>query len=138
MVPDFIPLYSVVIVLFALIYFSFASIPFLFVRLDVPEVARLFRGLFNAYFWMVTVTGVVATVAFAASGRMPFMIGMLLLAVCAFVARSRILQHIDAQQDACRAGDDMAPWRLRMLHWGSMAANILVVASIASTLPRIL
>src|SRR5262245_23225976 len=50
MVPDFVLLYAVVIVLFPLVYFSFASIPFLFVRLDVPEVAQLFRGLFNGYF----------------------------------------------------------------------------------------
>jgi hypothetical protein len=53
MVPDFVALYAVVIVLFSLIYFLFASIPFLFVRLEVPEVSRLFRGLFNSYFWIV-------------------------------------------------------------------------------------
>jgi hypothetical protein len=69
MVSDFVALYAVVIVLFSLIYFSFASIPFSFVRLDVPEVSRLFRGLFNSYFWIVGVTGLVAAAVFAASGR---------------------------------------------------------------------
>src|SRR5882672_12894199 len=53
MVPDFVPAYAVVIVLFCLTYFSMASIAFLFVRLDVPEVSRLFRGLFAVYFWLV-------------------------------------------------------------------------------------
>src|SRR5262245_52817397 len=83
MVPDFIPLYAVVIVLFSLIYFAMASIPFLFVRLDVPEVSRLFRGLFDVYFWMVGGTALLATAAFAASGRLAYAAGMLLLAVTA-------------------------------------------------------
>jgi hypothetical protein len=47
MVPDFVLLYAVVILLFALAYFSMTAVAFLFVRLDIPEVARLFRGLFN-------------------------------------------------------------------------------------------
>src|SRR5215470_4781418 len=60
-VPDFIPFYAMIIVLFPLAYFAMASIPFLFVRLDIPEVWRLFRGLFNVHFWMVGVTGLLAT-----------------------------------------------------------------------------
>jgi hypothetical protein len=100
MVPDFVPLYAVVIVLFSLIYFSLASISFLLVRLDIPEVGRLFRGLFNVYFWMVSVTGLVATAVFAASGRMAFTAAMLLLAATAMAMRSRVLQLIDTQQTA--------------------------------------
>ena len=138
MAPDFVPLYAVVIVLFPLLYFSFASISFLFVRLDVPEVARLFRGLFNVHFLIVAVTAFVATAAFAASGRMAFVAGMLLLAASALAMRGWTLQHIDAQQDACRAGDSTAMRRLRMVHWGVMVANMLVVASVASSVPYIL
>ncbi|MCC6869089.1 MAG: hypothetical protein IT522_09725 [Burkholderiales bacterium] len=138
MVPNFVPLYAVVIVLFSLLYFSFASIPFLFVRLDIPEVAQLFRGLFNAYFRMVAVTALVVTAAFAASGRPGFMAGMLLLAAGALVLRRGTLARIDAQQHACQAGDDRAMRRLRMVHWGSMTANFLVVASVCSGVPYIL
>ncbi|MCC6469856.1 MAG: hypothetical protein IT563_16150 [Alphaproteobacteria bacterium] len=138
MVPSFVAFYAVVIVLFSLLYFFFASIPFLFVRLDVPEVAQLFRGLFNAYFWMVAVTGFVATAAFAASGRIGFMAGMLLLAASALALRDRTLQRIDDQQDACRAGDGTAMRRLRVVHWSSMAANLLVVATVCSGVPYIL
>src|SRR5438132_14156961 len=101
MAPDFVPLYAVVIVLFPLLYFSLASISFLFVRLDVPEVARLFRGLFDVYFWMVAVTGFVATAAFAASGRMALMAGMLLLAASAVTMRGWTIQRTDAQQAGC-------------------------------------
>ena len=96
MVPDFVPLYAVVIVLFSLLYFAFASIPFLFVRLDVPEVGRLFRGLFSVYFWMLSITAVVATAAFAANGRMGFTAGMLLLTAGAVTMRGWTLKRIDA------------------------------------------
>ena len=131
--PDFVQLYAVVIVLFALLYFSFASIPFLFVRLDVPEVSRLFRGLFNSYLWIVGATALVATAVFAASGRMAFTAEMLLLAATAMAVRGRVLQLIDAQQTAWQSGDAAAIRRMRLIHWGGMLANVLVIAIVASS-----
>src|SRR4051794_27673015 len=133
MVPNFIPLYAVVVVLFSLIYFSFASIPFLFVRLDVPEVSRLFRGLFNAHFWMVGGAGFVAAAVFAASGRVAFTAAMLLLAATAMALRSSVLQRIDTQQRAWQSGDTAAMRRLRLIHWGGMLANVLVITTVASS-----
>ena len=138
MVPDFVALYAVIIVLFSLFYFSMASIPFLFVRLDIPEVSRLFRGLFNVYFWMVGCTGLVATAVFAASGRMAFTAAMLLLAATAMAVRKTVLQRIDTQQGAWQSGDTAAMRRLRLIHWGGMMANVLVFATIASSVPFIL
>jgi hypothetical protein len=138
MVPDFVALYAVVIVLFSLIYFSFASIPFLFVRLDVPEVSRLFRGLFNSYFWIVGAAGLVATAVFAASGRVAFTAEMLLLAAMAMAVRTRVLQLIDTQQTAWQSGDAAAIRRMRLIHWGGMLANIVVIAAVASSVRLIL
>jgi hypothetical protein len=106
-VPDFVPLYAVVIVLFSLGYFSMASISFLLVPLDVPEVSRLFRGLFNVYLWMVGFTALVVTAVFAAS--------------------------VDTQQTAWQLGDTAAMRRLRLIHWGGMLANIVILASVASS-----
>ena len=88
MVPDFISLAAVVVVLFSSTYFFMASLPFLLVRLDIPEVSRLFRGLFNVYFWMIGVSGLVATTVFAASGRLAFAAAMLSLAVTAIALGS--------------------------------------------------
>jgi hypothetical protein len=138
MVPDFVPLYAVVIVLFSLIYFALSSLSFLLVKLDVPEVSRLFRGLFNVYFWMVGSTGLVATAVFAASGRMAFMAAMLLLAATAMAVRKRVLQLIDRQQTAWQSGDTAAMRRLRIIHCGAMLANIAVLATVASSVRFIL
>jgi hypothetical protein len=138
MVPDFVALYAVVIVLFSLIYFSFASIPFLFVSLDVPEVSRLFRGLFNSYFWIVGVTALLATAVFAASGRMAFTAAMLLLAATAIAVRKHVLARIDRQQTAWQSGDTAAMRRLRLIHWGGMLGNIVILAAVASSVSLIL
>jgi hypothetical protein len=132
-VPDFVPLYAVVIVLFSLGYFSMASISFLLVPLDAPEVSRLFRGLFNVYLWMVGFTALVATAVFAASGRMAFTVAMLLLAATAMAVRARVLQLIDTQQTAWQLGDTAAMRRLRLIHWGGMLANIVILASVATS-----
>ena len=138
MVPDFVPLFAVIVVQFSLIYFAMASIPFLFVRLDVPEVSRLFRGLFNVYFWMVGCTGLVAAALFAASGRMAFTAEMLLLAATAMAVRGRVLQLIDTQQTASQSGDAAAIQRMRLIHWGGMLANIVIIAAVASSVRHIL
>jgi hypothetical protein len=138
MVPDFVALYAVDVVLFSLIYFSFASIPFLFVPFDVPEVSRLFRGLFNSYFWIVGATSLVATAVFAASGRIAFTAEMLLLAATAMAVRTRVVPRIDTQLSACKSGDAAAMRRMRQIHWGSMLGNIIIIAAVASTVPLIL
>src|SRR5436305_2134752 len=138
MVPDFVALYAVVIVLFSLIYFSFASISFLFVPFDVPEVSRLFLGLFNSYFWIVGATSLVAMAVFAASGRMAFTAEMLLLAATAMAVRMRVVPRIDTQLTACKSGDAAAMRRMRLIHWGSMLANIVIIAAVASSVRHIL
>lgn len=138
MVPDAAPLVTVVIVLFCLAYFAMASIPFLFVRLDIPAVWRLFRGLFEVYFSVVPFVGVVAAAAFASSGRIAFPAAMLLLAVTALAARGTVLERIDTQQTAGLSGDADAMRRLRRIHWGAMLVNIALIASVVSSLTSIL
>jgi hypothetical protein len=138
MVPDFVAFYAVVIVLFCLIYFSLASIPFLFVQFDVPEVSRLFRGLFNSHFWIVGVSCLVAAAVFALSGRMVFTAEMLLLAAIAMAVRGRVIQLIDTQQTAWQSGDAAAMRRLRLIHWGGMLGNIVIIAAVASSVSLIL
>jgi hypothetical protein len=135
MVPDFIALAAVVVVLFSSTYFFMASLPFLLVRLDIPEVSRLFRGLFNVYFWMIGVSGLVATTVFAASGRLAFAAAMLSLAVTAIALGSWVLRSIDRQQTASQSGNAAARRRLRLIHWGGMLANAGVLASVAMSVP---
>jgi hypothetical protein len=87
---------------------------------------------------MVAGAGLLATAAFAAGGRLAHLAGMLLLALAALVLRGWTLQRIDAQQEAWQAGDRGAMRRLRLVHWGGMTANVLVLVSVASSVRFIL
>jgi hypothetical protein len=98
-------------------------------------VSRLFRGLFNVYFWMIGVSGLVATTVFAASGRLAFAAAMLSLAVTAIALGSWVLRSIDRQQTASQSGNAAARRRLRLIHWGGMLANAGVLASVAMSVP---
>ena len=133
--PDFVAFYAVIIVMFPMGYFLFASVSFLFVDLGVPEVTRLLRGLFNAYFLMVAVTAFVAVLAFAATGRIVFAVGMCLLGAFSIVARRWFLQRMDAQQSAWEAGNPNSVRQFRALHLGGMAANVLQLGVIMASVP---
>ena len=76
MTPDGVALAAIVILLFPMGYFFLASPAFLLVKLDIPPVTQLLRGMFNAHFLMTSVAGVIGTVVFAVTGRLVFAIGV--------------------------------------------------------------
>ena len=135
--PEAVAFLAIVILLFPMAYFLLASPAFLFVTLDIPPVAQLLRGLFNAYFLMMIITGAIGTVAFAVTGRLVFTIGIGLLAAFAVSARRWFLRQMDAQISARDAGDADAVRRLRRLHWGGMLCNAIQLVAIAVSIPYI-
>ena len=137
MVPEFIAFYATVILLFPMAYFLLAAPTFLLVRLDIQPVALLLRGLFNAYFIMMTIAGAIGTVAYAMTGRLVFAIAVGLLVAFAVSARRWFLRKMDVQLSARDAGDADAPRRLRRLHWGGMLCNAVQLVAIMASLPYI-
>lgn len=135
MTPDAIALFATVILLLPMGYFLLAAPAFLLVKLDIPPVARLLRGMFNAYFLTLIVAGVVGTIAFAVAGRPAFVIGIGLIAAFAFSARRWFLQHMDAQLGPEYAGDADAARQLRRLHWGGMLCNAVQLVAIVASIP---
>ena len=67
---DAVALAAIVILLFPMGYFFLASPAFLLVKLDIPEVSRLLRGMFNAHFLMLSIAGVIGTIAFVVTGHL--------------------------------------------------------------------
>ena len=132
--PDPVVLFATIILLVPMGYFLLASPAFLLVKLDIPQVARLLRGMFNAYFLATAIAGVIAMAAFAVTGRLAFAIGIGLIAAFAFSARRWFLRQMDAQ---ISAGDADAARRLRRLHWGGMLSNAVQVAAIVVSIPYI-
>jgi hypothetical protein len=108
------------------------------VKLDIPAVARLLRGMFNAYFLAMTIAAVIGTVALAVTGRLVLAIGVGLIAAFAFSARRWFLRKMDAALSARDAGDADAVRRLRRLHWGGMLCNAIQLVAIVRGFPYVI
>ena len=115
MPPDALALYAAVILLLPMVCFFLSSPTFLLVGLEIPEVTQLLRGLFNGYFLVMGVAGVVSAVGFAVAGRPVFAVGAVAVAIFATVARRWFLQRIDAELQA-RVG--------RRCHGGAAASRL--------------
>jgi hypothetical protein len=137
MTSDGIALAAIVILLFPMGYFFLASPAFLLVKLDIPQVTQLLRGMFSAHFLMTSIAGVIGTVVFAVTGRLAFAIGIGVIAAVAFWGRGWFLRQWDDQLTARDAGDAEAVRRLRRLHWGGMLFNAVQLAAIVGSIPYV-
>ncbi len=137
MTSEGVALAATVILLFPMGYFLLASPAFLLVKLDIPEVAQLLRGMFKVQFVMVIIAGTIGTVVFALTGRWLFAVGVALITAVAFWGRGWFLQAWDARQSAKDAGDAHAVRELRRLHWGGMLSNAVVLAAVVASIPYI-
>lgn len=137
MSPDAVAVAALVILLFPMGYFLLASPAFLLVKLDIPQVTQLLRGMFNVQFRMMSVTGVFATVAFLVAGRPLFALGIGLVAILAIRGRARFMRRMDDEISARDAGDAEAVRRLRRLHWSGMLCNATLVAALLTSIPYV-
>ena len=137
MTPDAVALFATVILLLPMGYFLLAAPAFLLVKLDIPPVALLLRGMFNAYFLGLAIAGVIGTVAFAVEGRLVVAVGIGLIAAFAVLARRWFLRQMDAELSARDAGDSDAVRRLRRLHWGGMLCNAIELVAVVGSIPYI-
>lgn len=137
MSPDGVAVAALVILLFPMGYFLLASPAFLLVKLDIPPVTQLLRGMFNVQFRMMSVTGAFATVAFLITGRPLFALGIGLIAILAIWGRGRFMRRMDNEISARDAGDADAVRRLRRLHWSGMLCNATLVAALVTSIPYV-
>ena len=137
MPPDALALYAAVILLLPMACFFLSTPTFLLVGLDVPEVTQLLRGLFNGYFLVISVAGIVTMVLFAASGRPAFAVGAIAIAALAIAIRRWLLRRMDAALQARDAGIVTAVRQLRVLHVKSMMINAVLLAAVVASVPHI-
>jgi hypothetical protein len=137
MTPDPLAVAAMIILLFPLGYFTLASPAFLLVKLDIRPVAQLLRGMFNAHFLVMSVAGMLGTLAFLLAGQLVFAAVVGLVAALAIGGRRRFMQRMDDQLSASDAGDTEAPRRLRRLHWSGMLCNAVLLAALLASIPFI-
>jgi len=135
MSPDVAASFALVIMMAPMAYFLLASPSFLFVKLDIPPVAKLLRGMFHGYFIALAIAGVVGTVGLAMAGRTAFLIGIGVVAF-AVLARRWFLRRIDAQLGPEPAGG-MA-YGLRRLHVAGMLCNAIQFVLVVGCIPYIM
>ena len=135
--PDALALYAAVILLLPMACFFLSMPTFLLVGLEIPEVTQLLRGMFNGYFLVMGVAGVVAAVGFVVAGRPVFATGAIAVAVFAIAARRWFLRRLDAALQARDAGVSGAVRRLRVLHLKGMLVNFVQLAVVVASVPRI-
>jgi hypothetical protein len=107
------------------------------VKLDVPPVTQLLRGMFSIQFKMMSATGVFATVAFLVAGRPFFATGVGLVAAFAIWGRGWFMRQMDLELSARAAGDADAVRRLRRLHWSGMPCNAVLLAALVVSIPYV-
>lgn len=137
MTSEAVALAALIVLLFPMAYFLVTSPTFLLVKLDIPEVSRLLRGHFHAYFLMTSIVAGFATVAFAVSGRWLPALGVGAVTGFALWARPWFLRRIDALLRSREAGDADAIRRLRRLHWEGMVSNAVQFVIIVACIPRL-
>jgi hypothetical protein len=137
MTSDGFALAATVLLLFSMLYFQMTSPTFLLVKLDIPTVTWLMRGHFSGHFLVLSIAGVIGTVAFLVAGRPVVAIGIGLIAALAVWARRWFLRHMDAQLKARDAGDADAVRRLRRLHWGGMLCNAIPLVTVVASIPYV-
>lgn len=135
--PDAVAVAALVILLFPMGYFLLASPAFLLVKLDVPPVTQLLRGMFNIQFRMVSVTGIIGTVAFIFAGQPLFAVGIGLITALAIWGRPRFMRQMDDQLNARDTGNMDAVRQLRRLHWSGMLCNAVLVAALVASIPYV-
>jgi len=134
MTADSFALLAIVILLLPMAYLLLAAPAFLLVRLDIPQVARLLRGMFDAYYVALTIAGVFGTITFAIAGRPVFVVGIGLLLAFAIWARRWFLRQMDAQPPCNAEGAR----RMRQLHWGGMLCNAVQLGAILLSIPYVM
>lgn len=137
MPPDALALYATVILLLPMACFFLSSPTFLLVGLEVPEVTQLLRGMFNGYFIVMGVAGVVSAVGYVIAGRPVFAVGALAVTAVAVMARRWFLQHMDVELEARAAGVATAVPRLRALHFKGMLLNAILLATVVANVPLV-
>lgn len=106
-------------------------------KLDIPPVARLFRGMVHGYFVALAIGGVIGAAGLGFAGRPTFFMALGVV-VFAVLARPWFLRRIDAQLEPELAGAGDVASRLRRLHVAGMLVNAAQFAAVAGTIPYIM
>ena len=127
-------LFATVGLLVTMGYFMLGSLPLLVLNHDTPLDARFIRGMFFHYYRAVLVTATAACLAYAYAGRQGFAAGMACIALVAWLSRRVVLPRMDGLRERIERSDTTAIPVFRRTHVAGMAANVVQLGLVASSL----
>lgn len=131
-----LPVLAIILLLAPRFYLLLASPAFLFVSLDIPQVAYIFRSVFFGYFLVLVAVGMVATSLYVLDARPILSVACLaLLTVFDLIWRRGIMQRVNEYQAKIALGLTGFGRRLRRLHYLGMGANAIEIAIIVALIP---
>ncbi len=132
---DGLSLAATIILMFPMIYFTFATPTFFLAKMSDPVATWLLRGLFSVYFRVVMALGAIGSLAFIRAGKPVVALELAIIVVLAFFAGRFFIQRMDAQITARDAGDPGAAGTLRRLHVGGILYNLTQLGLIIASIP---
>lgn len=127
---------SIVVLLFPMIVFTFASPPLLVLKHDTPVDGGFVRSLFNLYYIVVMAIGTAGAAGCIYLGRSSQALAMGGVVVFVFLLRRWMIARIDDLRAAIARGEPTAIPRFRRLHIGGTAFNVLQLGCVAWGLTR--
>ena len=133
--PQPVTVFSVIVLLLPMFYLFLASPAFLFVRLDIPQVARLLRAMFHGYFVALIVAALAGSALVALDGHALPALAMAAVAAVGIVWRRWFMARIDALLLEREAGAAGVADRLRRMHVAAMLGNAVQLAAVIASVP---
>jgi hypothetical protein len=115
-------------------FFMMGSLPLLVLKHDTPVDAGFIRGLFNLYYWAVTLTASAGAIAFGLADRPILALVMTGIAAFALVSRHVIVGRMDRLRSTMTASDVPGIARFRRLHIGGMLLNVAQLSAVVVAL----
>lgn len=129
-----IALYATGILLGAMLFFSFALTPMVFIKLEAAIAATFVRALFPLYYLIIIVLGAAAALTLAIAERPIPAALMALVAAFAVMTRQLLIPRLDALRPLKEAGDDKATVQFKALHRFSVVVNFAQMLAVAAVL----
>lgn len=129
-----IALYATAILLGAMLFFSFALTPMVFIKLEAAIAAGFVRALFPLYYLVIILLGATAALTFAVAERPIPAALMAMVAGFAVITRQSLIPRLDALREAKEAGDTKATAQFKALHRFSVVVNAVQIIAVAATL----
>jgi hypothetical protein len=129
-----IALYATAILLGAMLFFSFALTPMIFLKLEATIAAGFVRTLFPLYYLIIIVLGAAAALTLASAERPIPAALMALVAAFAVMTRQLLIPRLDALRPLKEANDEKATRQFKALHRFSVLLNMAQIVAVAAVL----